>query len=151
MRVRRDKRDFRDGALAGPTAWPLVREAAGSQCAASTGSHQGLAGQERPMLRAGQVELRARDEADVVVLHTELYADIATRVRAGSRPWLPIPAGSTASPYAPGEPVMMWRRFPWWNRPAASRPARRCGGPSTCITGWLIWECRCGPRSGAAA
>jgi RimJ/RimL family protein N-acetyltransferase len=56
------------------------------------------------MLRAGKVELRARDEADVVVLHTELYADIATRVRADSRPWLPIPAGSAASPYAVGEP-----------------------------------------------
>ena len=39
-----------------------------------------------------------------MVLHTELYADIATRVRAGSRPWVPIPAGSAASPYAPGEP-----------------------------------------------
>ena len=47
------------------------------------------------MLRAGQVELRARDEADVVVLHTELYADIATRARADSRPWIPIPAGSS--------------------------------------------------------
>jgi len=56
------------------------------------------------MLRAGKVKLRARDEADVVVLHTELYADIATRVRADSRPWLPIPAGSAASPYAVGEP-----------------------------------------------
>jgi hypothetical protein len=38
------QKGFRDGALAGPTAWLLVREAAGSQCAASTGSHQGLAG-----------------------------------------------------------------------------------------------------------
>ena len=56
------------------------------------------------MLRAGKVKLRARDEADVAVLHTELYADIATRVRADSRPWLPIPAGSAASPYAVGEP-----------------------------------------------
>ena len=55
------------------------------------------------MLRAGKVKLRARDEADVVVLHTELYADIATRVRADSRPWLPIPAGSAASPYAVSE------------------------------------------------
>jgi hypothetical protein len=52
------------------------------------------------VLRAGKVGLRARDEADVAVLHAELYEDIATRARADSRPWLPIPAGSAASPYA---------------------------------------------------
>jgi RimJ/RimL family protein N-acetyltransferase len=51
------------------------------------------------MLRAGKAGLRARDEADVAVLHAELYEDIATRARADSRPWLPIPPGS-ASPYA---------------------------------------------------
>jgi RimJ/RimL family protein N-acetyltransferase len=56
------------------------------------------------VLRAGQVGLRARDEADVAVLHAELYEDIATRMRADSRPWLPIPAGSAASPYAVSEP-----------------------------------------------
>jgi GNAT superfamily N-acetyltransferase len=56
------------------------------------------------MLRAGKVGLRARDEADVAVLHAELYEDIATRVRADSRPWRPIPAGSAASPYAVSEP-----------------------------------------------
>ena len=56
------------------------------------------------MLRAGKVGLRARDEADVAVLHAELYEDIATRMRADSRPWLPIPAGSAASPYAVSEP-----------------------------------------------
>ncbi len=55
------------------------------------------------MLRAGQVGLRARDEADVPVLHAELYEDIAIRVQADSRPWRPIPAGA-ASPYAVGEP-----------------------------------------------
>jgi len=32
------------------------------------------------------------------VLHAELYEDIATRMRADSRPWRPIPAGSAASP-----------------------------------------------------
>jgi len=52
------------------------------------------------MLRAGKAGLRARDEADVAVLHAELYEDIATRARADSRPWLPIPPGSAASPYA---------------------------------------------------
>ena len=56
------------------------------------------------MLRAGKVGLRARDKADVAVLHAELYEDIATRMRADSRPWLPIPAGSAASPYAVSEP-----------------------------------------------
>ena len=56
------------------------------------------------MLRAGKVGLRARDEVDVAVLHAELYEDIATRMRADSRPWRPLPAGSAASPYAIGEP-----------------------------------------------
>jgi len=56
------------------------------------------------VLCAGKVGLRARDEADVAVLHAELYDDIATRMRADSRPWLPIPVGSAASPYAVSEP-----------------------------------------------
>jgi len=56
------------------------------------------------MLRAGKVGLRAREEADVAVLHAELYEDVATRARADSRPWRPIPAGSAASPYAVSEP-----------------------------------------------
>ena len=56
------------------------------------------------MLRAGKVGLRARDEADIAVLHAELYEDIATYMIADSRPWRPIPAASSASPYAIGEP-----------------------------------------------
>src|SRR6201982_128225 len=56
------------------------------------------------MLRAGQVGLRARDEADIAVLHAELYEDIATYTIADARPWRPIPADSSASPYAIGEP-----------------------------------------------
>ena len=56
------------------------------------------------MLRAGKVGLRARDEGDIAVLHAELYEDIATYVIADSRPWRPIPADSSASPYAIGEP-----------------------------------------------
>lgn len=56
------------------------------------------------MLCAGKVGLRARAEADVAVLHAELYEDIATYMIADSRPWRPIPAGSPASPYAIGEP-----------------------------------------------
>jgi RimJ/RimL family protein N-acetyltransferase len=55
------------------------------------------------MLRAGKVGLRAREEADVAILHAELYEDVATRSRADSRPWRPIPSG-TASPYAISEP-----------------------------------------------
>lgn len=56
------------------------------------------------MLRTGKVGLRAREEADVAVLHTELYEDIVTHMRADSRPWRPIRAGSSASPYAISEP-----------------------------------------------
>jgi len=56
------------------------------------------------MLRTGKVGLRARDEADIAVLHAELYEDIATYMIADSRPWRPIPAGSSLSPYAIGEP-----------------------------------------------
>ncbi len=56
------------------------------------------------MLRAGKVGLRARDEADVAVLHAELYEDVVTYMTADSRPWRPIPAASSASPYAIGEP-----------------------------------------------
>src|SRR5215469_14572209 len=56
------------------------------------------------MLRAGKVGLRAREEADVAVLHAELYEDIATRMQADARPWRPVPAGSAASPYAISEP-----------------------------------------------
>ena len=56
------------------------------------------------MLRAGQIGLRAREEADVAVLHAELYEDIGTYMQADSRPWRPVPAGSAASPYAVGEP-----------------------------------------------
>jgi RimJ/RimL family protein N-acetyltransferase len=51
------------------------------------------------MLRAGKVGLRAREEADVAILHAELYEDVTTRVQADSRPWRPIPPGP-ASPHA---------------------------------------------------
>lgn len=55
------------------------------------------------MLREGKVGLRARDEADIAVLHAELYEDIETRSQADSRPWVPIAPGSAASPYAVSE------------------------------------------------
>jgi RimJ/RimL family protein N-acetyltransferase len=54
------------------------------------------------MLRGDTVGLRARIEADVPVLHAELYDDVATRSRADSRPWRPLTPA--ASPYAVGEP-----------------------------------------------
>jgi RimJ/RimL family protein N-acetyltransferase len=56
------------------------------------------------MLRAGKIRLRARDEADVAILHTELQEDVAMRSQADSRPWRPISPGTAASPYAVSEP-----------------------------------------------
>ncbi len=53
------------------------------------------------MIRSERVALRARYETDVPVLHHGLYDDVATRVRADSRPWRPLPATATASPYGP--------------------------------------------------
>lgn len=52
------------------------------------------------MLRGEKTGLRARQEADVAVLHAELYDDVATRSKADSRPWCPIPSGTSGSPYA---------------------------------------------------
>jgi RimJ/RimL family protein N-acetyltransferase len=43
--------------------------------------------------------------SDVPVLQAELYEDVATRMRADSRPWRPIPQGSPASPYVATEPA----------------------------------------------
>jgi RimJ/RimL family protein N-acetyltransferase len=44
------------------------------------------------------VQLRAPLEADVAVLHAELYEDVATRSRSDSRPWVPL--GVSDSPFA---------------------------------------------------
>jgi RimJ/RimL family protein N-acetyltransferase len=57
------------------------------------------------MLRGDKVGLRARHEADVPILLADLYDDVATRSRADSRPWRPIPPGSDAVPYAVADPV----------------------------------------------
>jgi RimJ/RimL family protein N-acetyltransferase len=51
------------------------------------------------MLRGEVAGLRAREEKDIPILHAELYDDVATRVRADSRPWRPVPAGAAYSPY----------------------------------------------------
>lgn len=50
------------------------------------------------MLRGELTGLRARQDSDIPVLHSGLYDDVATRVRADSRPWYPIPPGP-GSPY----------------------------------------------------
>ncbi|GAB7183806.1 GNAT family protein [Kitasatospora sp. Ki12] len=52
------------------------------------------------MLQGSHITLRARHEDDVPVLQAELYDDVATRSRADSRPWRPLPPGSAQSPYA---------------------------------------------------
>ncbi|MGV9288360.1 GNAT family N-acetyltransferase [Streptomyces sp. NPDC003719] len=46
------------------------------------------------MLRGGKVGLRARHEADIPVLRTELYDDVVNSSRAGGRPWRPITPGA---------------------------------------------------------
>jgi RimJ/RimL family protein N-acetyltransferase len=50
------------------------------------------------MLRGELTGLRARLPGDVEILHAELYEDVETRVRADSRPWIPLPSGP-ASPF----------------------------------------------------
>ncbi|HEX6524581.1 MAG TPA: GNAT family protein [Streptosporangiaceae bacterium] len=50
------------------------------------------------MLCGEMTGLCARHDSDIPILHAELYDDVATRVRADSRPWYPIPPGS-GSPY----------------------------------------------------
>ncbi|GAA2139810.1 hypothetical protein GCM10009760_22480 [Kitasatospora kazusensis] len=52
------------------------------------------------MIQGAKIALRARHDSDVAVLQTELYDDVATRSRADSRPWRPIPPGAADSPYA---------------------------------------------------
>src|SRR5689334_3158890 len=54
------------------------------------------------MLRGKLVMLRARREDDARILHAELYEDVATFVRADTRPWVPIPFGP-GSPHWPDE------------------------------------------------
>ncbi len=49
------------------------------------------------MLRGEKVYLRVREEADVPVLHTQLYEDVAGHARSDGRWWRPTPVGE--SPY----------------------------------------------------
>lgn len=63
------------------------------------------------MLRGELAGLRARQDSDVPVLQAELYDDVATRIRADSRPWRPIPPGSRESPYAVTGPADEFAAF----------------------------------------
>ena len=63
------------------------------------------------MLRGEVAGLRAREEKDIPTLHAELYDDVATRVRADTRPWRPVPADAAYSPYRVKEPAENWAAF----------------------------------------
>jgi hypothetical protein len=56
------------------------------------------------MLRGELTGFRARLPGDTEILHAELYDDVETRVRADSRPWLPVPSGP-ASPFWATDPA----------------------------------------------
>ncbi|MCB5169057.1 GNAT family N-acetyltransferase [Streptomyces bambusae] len=63
------------------------------------------------MIRGTRTVLRARRDEDLPVLHRELYDDVATRSRADSRPWRPLPATGPEAPYSaagPGEDVVLF-------------------------------------------
>ena len=51
------------------------------------------------MITSGLVGLRARQEADVAILHAELYDDVVTATRGDTRAWRPVDL-SSGSPYA---------------------------------------------------
>jgi RimJ/RimL family protein N-acetyltransferase len=61
------------------------------------------------MLRGKKAGLRAREEADVAVLHAELHDDVAGWERGDSRPWQPVPLRS--SPFAVTDPTEAFARF----------------------------------------
>jgi RimJ/RimL family protein N-acetyltransferase len=65
---------------------------------------------ENDMLRGERIGLRARQEADVAVLHTELYNDVATANRAFAVPWRPMLPGAE-SPFAIEAPSYAVARF----------------------------------------
>lgn len=57
------------------------------------------------MLHGELVDLRARLESDVAILHAEIFDDVVTRSAADSRPWRPTPVTSGASPYSVAPPT----------------------------------------------
>ena len=62
------------------------------------------------MLRGEQIGLRARQEADVAVLHAELYNDVGTANRAMAVPWRPLLPDVTP-PFAVDAPSDAIARF----------------------------------------
>jgi len=64
------------------------------------------------MLRGELTLLRARAPEDIPVLHAELYEDVVMRVRADTRPWMPVPSGPAS---------------PFWVDPAAGEALRSAG------------------------
>lgn len=52
------------------------------------------------MLRGTKVGLRARHEADIPILETELHDDVVTHSRSDNRPWRPLSPGSKESMFA---------------------------------------------------
>jgi RimJ/RimL family protein N-acetyltransferase len=50
-------------------------------------------------LSGERVALRARHAEDVPILQAQLYDDVATRSRADTRPWRPLPRDPAVSPY----------------------------------------------------
>ncbi|MFF7334015.1 GNAT family N-acetyltransferase [Streptomyces sp. NPDC090306] len=56
------------------------------------------------MIRGSKVGLRTRRDEDVPVLQAGLYEDVATRARADSRPWRPLPPDAADSPAAAAAP-----------------------------------------------
>jgi RimJ/RimL family protein N-acetyltransferase len=57
------------------------------------------------VITSGLVGLRARQEADVAILHAELYDDVVTHSRGDTRAWRPVNVSSDSSPYAVGMPT----------------------------------------------
>ena len=59
-----------------------------------------MSDQDTNPLRGELVELRARCDSDVAILQSELYDDIAARIRADTRAWRPLSPDALAdSPY----------------------------------------------------
>jgi RimJ/RimL family protein N-acetyltransferase len=65
---------------------------------------------QHDMLRGERIGLRARQEADVAILHTELYDDVATANRAFPVPWRPLLPG-VEPPFAIEAPSDAFARF----------------------------------------
>jgi RimJ/RimL family protein N-acetyltransferase len=63
------------------------------------------------MLRGDKVGLRARHEADIPVLHAELYEDVTTWSKADFRPWRPLSPESMESVYRAGDAGDQIARF----------------------------------------